>query len=66
MASQNVEYFSQVCDVVLPGSTICQDIIEEYDNKFAEQWLENLIHCHLEGRRRIRQIERHYGKFVMP
>jgi hypothetical protein len=59
MLLQLGEYKMDVAEVLRPGTTVNQYVVEEDEDKPAEEGSENIVHKCLKRRRRVRQAERH-------
>lgn len=62
---QSLEDTVKVFEVSLEITTVDQDVVEEYHNKFANEWTKQLVHRGLECRRRIAKAKRHYNILIV-
>jgi hypothetical protein len=59
MLLQLGEYKMDVAEVLRPGTNVNQYVVEEDEDKPAEERSENIVHKHLKCHRCVRQAERH-------
>jgi hypothetical protein len=66
VAAQLVEHGAKVSKMVRPCLVVYENIVKKDKDEPAEKRAENVVHGHLERRRRVAEAERHHQKLVQP